>query len=100
MCANRFASDCGSANGKHLSGYTLKSSICEDDRIFETALVKVCGFWLLDTLMRHGGLERALRKDFLWFLPCASLLAHWSFHYNIERIQSTSWFARYIEVGS
>jgi len=44
----------------------IKSSICEDDRIFETALVKVCGFWLLDTLMRHGGLERALRKDFLW----------------------------------
>jgi len=60
------ASDCGSANGKHLSGYGSNHPFVEDDRIFETALVKVCGFWLLDTLMRHGGLERALRKDFLW----------------------------------
>lgn len=48
---------------------TLLSKQCpvaEDDQIFEASLAKTCGFWLLDTLMRHGGLERALRKDFRW----------------------------------
>jgi hypothetical protein len=40
--------------------------VAEDEQLFEAALVKACGFWLLDTLMRHGGLERALRKDFRW----------------------------------
>ncbi len=35
-----------------------------DDRIFETALVNACGFWLLFTLSRH--LEAALEKDLDW----------------------------------
>jgi len=35
--------------------------IAEDDQIFETALVNVCGFWLLYTLTRH--FESALEKD-------------------------------------
>lgn len=50
---------------------TLLSKQCpvaEDDQIFEAAFVKVCGFWLLDTLTRHGGLERSLREDFRWGL--------------------------------
>jgi Phosphotransferase enzyme family len=38
--------------------------IAEDDRIFETALVNACGFWLLHTLARH--FEYALEKDFSW----------------------------------
>ncbi|MBE9079100.1 hypothetical protein IQ241_17650 [Romeria aff. gracilis LEGE 07310] len=36
----------------------------EDDRIFEAALVKACGFWLLYTLTRH--FESASRKDISW----------------------------------
>jgi hypothetical protein len=36
----------------------------QDDRIFESALVKSCGFWLLYTLARH--LESALKKDSNW----------------------------------
>jgi Phosphotransferase enzyme family len=35
--------------------------IVEDDHVFETALVKTCGFWLLCTLTRH--FEDALEKD-------------------------------------
>jgi hypothetical protein len=35
-----------------------------DNRIFETALVDACGFWLLFTLARH--LEAALEKDLDW----------------------------------
>ncbi|MGV0029089.1 phosphotransferase family protein [Phormidesmis priestleyi] len=38
--------------------------VAADDQIFETALVKICGFWLLYTLTRH--LESALRKDLNW----------------------------------
>ncbi len=36
-------------------------SVAEDDKIFETALVHTCGFWLLYTLSRH--FEAALEKD-------------------------------------
>jgi len=36
----------------------------ESDSIFETALVKACGYWMLNTLTRH--LESALRKDLNW----------------------------------
>ena len=35
--------------------------VAEDDRVFETALVNSCGFWLLYTLSRH--FEYALNKD-------------------------------------
>jgi thiamine kinase-like enzyme len=38
--------------------------VAADDQIFEIALVKTCGFWLLYTLTRH--LEYALRKDLHW----------------------------------
>jgi hypothetical protein len=38
--------------------------VAEDDRIFETALVNVCGFWLLYTLTRH--FESALKEDVDW----------------------------------
>ena len=38
-----------------------KCSVAEDDKIFESNLVDVCGFWLLDTLSRH--FESALKKD-------------------------------------
>lgn len=38
--------------------------VAADDRLFEIALVKACGFWLLYTLTRH--LESALRKDLDW----------------------------------
>lgn len=41
-----------------------KCPAAEDDHIFESALVKTCGFWLLYTLMRH--LESALKKDSDW----------------------------------
>jgi thiamine kinase-like enzyme len=46
---------------------TILSQRClaaQDDRNFEAALVKVCGFWLLYTLTRH--LESALKKDSNW----------------------------------
>ncbi len=46
---------------------TILSQRClaaQDDRIFESALVKICGFWLLNTLVRH--LESALKKDSNW----------------------------------
>ncbi|MBI4779775.1 MAG: phosphotransferase [Oscillatoriophycideae cyanobacterium NC_groundwater_1537_Pr4_S-0.65um_50_18] len=36
----------------------------ESDSIFETALVRACGYWMLNTLTRH--LESALRKDLNW----------------------------------
>lgn len=36
----------------------------ESDSIFETALVKACGYWMLNTLTRH--LESALRKNLNW----------------------------------
>jgi len=36
----------------------------ESDSIFETALVRACGYWILNTLTRH--LEPALRKDLSW----------------------------------
>jgi hypothetical protein len=42
----------------------IKCPVAEDDRLFESALVKMCGFWLLYTLTRH--LESALKTDFLW----------------------------------
>jgi Phosphotransferase enzyme family len=38
--------------------------VVEDDRIFESALVKMCGFWLLQTLTRH--FESALKEDSDW----------------------------------
>lgn len=38
--------------------------IVECDSIFETALAKACGYWMLNTLARH--LESALRKDLNW----------------------------------
>jgi hypothetical protein len=38
-----------------------KCPVAEDDRIFETALVNVCGFWLLYTLTRH--FDSALKED-------------------------------------
>ncbi len=38
--------------------------VVEDDRIFESALVKICGFWLLQTLTRH--FESALKEDSDW----------------------------------
>lgn len=38
--------------------------IVENDSIFETALVRACGYWMLNTLTRH--LESALRKDLNW----------------------------------
>lgn len=46
---------------------TILSQQCataQDDRSFESALVKMCGFWLLYTLARH--LESALKKDSNW----------------------------------
>ncbi|MBD2102322.1 phosphotransferase [Leptolyngbya sp. FACHB-261] len=36
----------------------------QDDSLFETALVKICGFCLLSTLIRH--LEDALKRDRNW----------------------------------
>jgi hypothetical protein len=36
----------------------------ENDSIFETALVKACGYWMLSTLTRH--LESAVRRDLNW----------------------------------
>jgi thiamine kinase-like enzyme len=39
-------------------------AVAEDDQIFETALVKTCGFWLLHTITQL--LERALEKDLDW----------------------------------
>jgi hypothetical protein len=36
----------------------------ESDSIFETALVRACGHWMLNTLTRH--LEPAVRKDLNW----------------------------------
>jgi hypothetical protein len=36
----------------------------ESDFIFETALARACGYWMLNTLTRH--LEPALRKDRHW----------------------------------
>ncbi|PYN25949.1 MAG: hypothetical protein DMD99_06945 [Candidatus Rokuibacteriota bacterium] len=36
----------------------------QDDRVFETALVRVCAFWLLNTLGWH--LDGALREDRTW----------------------------------
>lgn len=41
-----------------------KCPVAEDDRLFKSALVKMCGFWLLYTLTRH--LESALKTDLLW----------------------------------
>ena len=38
----------------------------QEDRVFELALVTICGFWLLNTLVRH--LERALEEDQSWGL--------------------------------
>lgn len=43
---------------------TKQRPIVESDSIFETALVRACGYWMLDTLTRH--LESALRKDLNW----------------------------------
>lgn len=43
---------------------TKQRPIIESDAIFETALVNACGYWLLNTLMRH--LKSALRKDLNW----------------------------------
>lgn len=51
---------------------TVMSQRClaaQDDRIFESALVKICGFWLLYTLMRH--LESALKRDSNWGISTA-----------------------------
>jgi hypothetical protein len=36
----------------------------QDDRVYETALVIVCGYWLLNTLIRH--LEETLKSDRRW----------------------------------
>lgn len=36
----------------------------QEDRVFEEALVTICGFWLLITLVRH--LEHALEEDQNW----------------------------------
>jgi hypothetical protein len=36
----------------------------QDDRIFETALVSMCGYWLIDTLAEL--LERVLDEDYTW----------------------------------
>jgi thiamine kinase-like enzyme len=41
--------------------FSQRCPIAEDDKIFEAALVKACGFWLLNTLTRF--LEHALEKD-------------------------------------
>ncbi|HEY9620266.1 MAG TPA: phosphotransferase [Crinalium sp.] len=38
--------------------------ILESDSIFEMALARACGYWMLNTLIRH--LEPALRKDRNW----------------------------------
>ena len=43
---------------------TKQRPIVQSDSIFETALVKACGYWLLNTLTRH--LEPAVRKDLNW----------------------------------
>jgi hypothetical protein len=36
----------------------------QEDRVFDTALVRVCGFWLVETVVRH--LEEALGADRAW----------------------------------
>jgi hypothetical protein len=36
----------------------------QEDHVFETALVRVCGFWLVETVVRH--LEEALDADRAW----------------------------------
>lgn len=41
-----------------------KCPVAEDDHLFESVLVKMCGFWLLYTLTRH--LESALKTDLYW----------------------------------
>jgi hypothetical protein len=41
-----------------------RCSSVESDSIFETALVRACGYWMLNTLARHC--ETALRKDLNW----------------------------------
>lgn len=41
-----------------------KCPAAEDNRLFESALVKMCGFWLLYNLTRH--LKSALKADLYW----------------------------------
>ncbi|WP_058998881.1 phosphotransferase [Leptolyngbya sp. NIES-2104] len=48
----------------HRAVLIQRCPVAADDRRFEIALVKACGFWLLYTLTRH--LESALRKDLNW----------------------------------
>jgi len=46
---------------------TILSKHCpsvESDSIFETALVRACGYWMLNTLTRH--LESAVQNDLNW----------------------------------
>lgn len=43
---------------------TKHRPIVESDSVFETALARACGYWMLNTLARH--LESALRKDLHW----------------------------------
>ncbi len=61
-CANRLPSEMvQQMENTYRAILIQRCPIAEDDQIFETALVNVCGFWLLYTLTRH--FESALEKD-------------------------------------
>jgi hypothetical protein len=61
-CANRLPPEVVQQMENTYRGILIQQCpIAEDDQIFETALVHVCGFWLLYTLTRH--FESAWEKD-------------------------------------
>jgi hypothetical protein len=61
-CANRLPSEIvQQMENTYRAILVQQCPVAEDDQIFETALVNVCGFWLLYTLTRH--FESALKED-------------------------------------
>ena len=64
-CANRLPPDLVSNMERAYRAELVKGCPeAEDDRLFEDALVDVCGFWLLSTLGRH--LVKATEQDRPW----------------------------------
>ena len=64
-CANRLpAALISQMESAYRAELVIGCPEAEDDRVFNTALVQVCAFWVLNTLGWH--LEGALREDRTW----------------------------------